>query len=276
MAPLLALLLVLAACDGILAQTPRLASSGIAAQHGDSGSGLLRGVDSAGAPRVAAECPAGFGSKAGVCAQCGEGTFSNGSAPCEPCPAGTFAPLPGLARCVACGAGEVSLGGDSQCVFCPSGTVANQVRTHCDRCPRGSWSLSGDAACRLCAPGTFNEREGEPGCEECGRGRFNPEQGSVSPLSCVPCPAGRFCPYTANVAALECDPQGVAPQAGLAACSPCPWLFYADPNRLGCKAHGSFYAIFLCTLLSVAAALVGVVKCPRLAWSRLETLDGLI
>ena len=119
-----------------------------------------------------------------VC-EAGRHAMTEGSAVCEECPRGTYAPEPGW--------GE-------ECLECEVGGVPNANRTACAQCAAGTyWNAS--ATCAACPAGTFKPGTGGTllDCATCPSVRAN-DDGTACLCSTDParvehaCPANWTCP----------------------------------------------------------------------------------
>ena len=78
--------------------------------------------------------------------------------PCQLCPLGKFAALPGAAACEPCPIGTSAPNmGMKGCVDCVQGTFAAEIATiRCDICPLGRYSAApGASSCAECPAGRF-------------------------------------------------------------------------------------------------------------------------
>lgn len=141
--------------------------------------------------------PPGF-SAADTCAPCPVGTWSgaigfqglsgpNSTAPCNVCPANTFAPTTGStdsSDCLPCGASLGSPAGAGVC--CAAGFWSAPFTALCVACPAGTRSSikgAGSAStCRPCGAGQFSNA-GSPTCSACAPGT----EPDADKGACVPC-----------------------------------------------------------------------------------------
>jgi hypothetical protein len=186
-----------------------------------------------------------------VCAA-GYGTPANGSSQaCQLCSPGTYASMPALAACTACGPGPgytsapgakaasechclAGYGGPS-CILCPAGFYMEFNTTtsrDCVSCASGFGPFSkftsppGSTTSNqcACAPGY-----GGVNCTECERGYWS---AGGSNVVCTPCGAGRT---TSAKAAFSSDQCVCAAGRGGSACEPCPigtyrWVDQTHPG----------------------------------------------
>ena len=73
----------------------------------------------------------------------------------ETCAAGSYSPGPGASNCTACGAGETSEAGATQCVFCLAGTYLSENGGCVDCGADDLWSANQAASCEPCIGGSF-------------------------------------------------------------------------------------------------------------------------
>lgn len=161
------------------------------------------------AAAVADACDPGEGTP--LCDTCARGWFSDGTAPCAPCVAGTYGPAAHLHACTPCPAGSYQPG---------------LAKTQCIPCAAGASSPTGAVECEACANNTYAPVPAMPSCIACpngsvadaGRERCAPcETGFVATAGvCAPCPAHATTDYEARQCPTECD--SVTPPA----CEECP------------------------------------------------------
>lgn len=187
-------------------------------------------------------CAPGFGASntAGSvlsCSKCTPGSFSpsDGTLPCQHCPAFTLAIDLQTS-------GKFGAGG-TQCLSCPAGLVANDSQTGCrcpelNRgcvCPAGWASPTGGPPCVKCGPGNTYAAErtwsGSQSCIACPEGSvakdgtgcvcragFHSEDGTpFADGGCELCPPGRFAAGSGSTKCLQCAPN-TAPNADRTAC----------------------------------------------------------
>ena len=134
------------------------------------------------------------------CLPCIPGRANNlpGQRACAVCPQNTFADDPEATVCRACGVGQKTPGnGSASCQPCPAGEAGTpcavcaegQFRTSamgassCAPCPAGfSQNVAGQAACLPCIPGRANNLEGQRACPWCGKKTYTdaPEATNLS------------------------------------------------------------------------------------------------
>lgn len=168
------------------------------------------------------------------------------------CPAGTFAPDPGLAdatECLGCLAGSycstpglsAPTGPCQAGFFCSNGSsVANPVnQTYGDQCPAGYYCPAGASAPSACPAGTFSAqlRVGAlAGCQPCSAGYYCPDGAQTSPHRL--CWGGWYCPggqAVPNPPAYNC-PVGFYCPEGAAVPLRCPSGTYQDaPSQYKCS-----------------------------------------
>eukprot|EP00698_Gefionella_okellyi_P007559 TRINITY_DN1855_c0_g1_i3.p1 TRINITY_DN1855_c0_g1~~TRINITY_DN1855_c0_g1_i3.p1 ORF type:complete len:3930 (+),score=866.22 TRINITY_DN1855_c0_g1_i3:1305-13094(+) len=116
---------------------------------------------------------------------CATGHYSStGQAPCQPCPAGTFAMVEGLTSCTNCSAGTWS------------SALGATVATECTSCAEGQFSTATGATdistCQWCAAGKWNDQAGSSSCENCAAGTWSNVTGLTQASDCSSCPAGTY------------------------------------------------------------------------------------
>ncbi|MEM9082615.1 MAG: hypothetical protein AAGB34_03385, partial [Planctomycetota bacterium] len=162
---------------------------------------------------------------------CDPGFFSStGNAPCDPCPATTFAPIAGLNRCLDCGSGSSSEPGASQCFTCDPGFFSNPLTEGlCVPCPIGTYTPGGNGSftCADCPLGTTSNPE-RTACIACPAGFvINQDTGA-----CEPCPASFFAPVAGLTQCLDCG-SGSSSEPGSTACFTCDPGFFSNPLTNG-------------------------------------------
>lgn len=125
-----------------------------------------------------------YGSASSACgakrAECVAGTYSRapaphaGSAPCWPCPRGSFQPIAGA----------------TACETCPNGTGTRKTGTanaeQCaPLCEPGFFGPGGVAPCEPCAAGSFQERPGAASCLQCAQGNSTLAPGASHRSQCI-------------------------------------------------------------------------------------------
>nr|KAF6427833.1 hypothetical protein HJG63_008321 [Rousettus aegyptiacus] len=210
-------------------------------------------------------CPRGF--------YCPEGSGLSG----QPCPPGTYGPVPGLrsrAGCHACDAGRFCPSANAtepagQCwegFFCSRGSSRPNPEAGTEEaagpCPQGHYCPRGSAVPQPCPPGTFSARVklgSEAACSPCPPGHYCSSPGLASPSGL--CSPGFFCLSGALIpngslgdstggpcpAGHFCPPGTATPrpcQAGtynsLAAqghCEPCPEGFFCPEGTSSVLGH---------------------------------------
>jgi Leucine-rich repeat (LRR) protein len=153
-------------------------------------------------------CPIGSFCPDGVSAhQCPRGQYSSiiAAKACAKCPAGYSTSSPGstafsdcLITPLSCAPGsfiQVSSTGESECQFCPGGTISpGGSSTSCSKCPAGTVShrAFNSTLCVSCPAGTYNSEDGQAlvthSCHPCGPGL----QSDGGAQQCRACPAGYF------------------------------------------------------------------------------------
>jgi hypothetical protein len=143
-------------------------------------------------------CTAGFaGLPSAPCMTTG-GTFEPLSG-CEPCTAGRYADVDGLALCIRCPSGKymssstVGSVSSTDCIGCGAGKYATTIgaiaESSCIDCTAGKYTNTvGQSQCIDCSPGFYESLTGSSGCDSCSRGRYS---ASVGATTCVCCPAGK-------------------------------------------------------------------------------------
>merc|ERR1719175_548198 len=85
------------------------------------------------------KCGVGFGANSEgefvKCDECAEGTFSDGTGPCESCQAGQHG-VKETGKCVACAPGSYSDGTATSCAACAEGTFSDGTEP-CSACENG-------------------------------------------------------------------------------------------------------------------------------------------
>ncbi|GMH82895.1 hypothetical protein TL16_g09417 [Triparma laevis f. inornata] len=146
-------------------------------------------------------CPAGKYSDVygkNVCTNCEVGKYYGGPAGaetadmCEDCEAGKAAPVPGLASCESC-IGSYS-NGTAKCEPCPAGKYSNETDAKtadtCKLCEAGKAGKDGARSCKSCAAGTYSADDGAGECENCIAGTFSTEVEATSDSTCTMCREG--------------------------------------------------------------------------------------
>jgi hypothetical protein len=111
-------------------------------------------------------------------AQCGLGTYCDGSGIARPCPAGRYGDVAGLTN-------DSCSGSCANGVLCPLQTTSAAGQP----CPAGGYCISGVA--QPCPSGTYNPSTGAGNvtqCLLCPAGTFNAGTGASSVVECSPCP----------------------------------------------------------------------------------------
>ncbi|KAG9482440.1 hypothetical protein GDO78_011238 [Eleutherodactylus coqui] len=157
-------------------------------------------------------CTAGYycteGSSSPVQQEVKQGYYSMaGAFRPEPCPPGTFQPLPARSSCTLCPPGNFcnasSLSEVFSCPqghFCPAGS-----QSVCSICPVGHSCLSGDIL--LCPLGYFCPEGMNTGPIPCPPGTFSSVTGLTNADGCLPCPPGMFCSnWGSRTVSGSCDP----------------------------------------------------------------------
>jgi hypothetical protein len=141
-----------------------------------------------------------------ACYRCDAGKASAAyTTSCEPCPAGTYAPLGSEAcyncpagkysgaqwgSCGSCGAGSYAAERSGGCATCPAGTYSGNEWGSCANCPAGQYSGAGAGGCTNCPAGQ-DSVERSSGCTGCATNYFNPTSGGLCTL-CDVCPANQY------------------------------------------------------------------------------------
>lgn len=159
-------------------------------------------------------CPC-FTSGQWSCGQCALGFFKSDSsnAPCEKCPADTFADNLGQTSCTPCAPNSSAAEGSSYC--------------QCKPGFENTTTIDGNFACSPCQPGQYKDLTGNSPCIACPAGTSNANKAShkQEAESCTPCRNGE---YSLDGAAncTQCganfyQPPGTG-QNSSATCLPCP------------------------------------------------------
>ncbi|XP_074158322.1 uncharacterized protein LOC141562243 [Sminthopsis crassicaudata] len=213
-------------------------------------------------------CPRGF--------YCPEGTGLNW----QPCPAGTYGPVPGLGslmECRVCDRGKFCLmanATDADCSPCPPGHYCNATGLTApsglcskgffclggaitpnssirDRrggpCPTGHFCPRASVVPQVCLAGFYNPLPAQSSCKPCPQGFFCPENSSSFVAN--ECPAGHYCPpATASASQFPCPRGTYNPQKGsdqVSDCIPCDPGMYCPVPGLA-KPYGPCNAGFHC------------------------------
>ena len=126
-------------------------------------------------------CPDGFFWSNLVCSPCPIGTARGSNTDtrfqCEPCAPGSVAPLPGMASCTVCEAGQFAASPQAPCIFCPDNSASSAgsvvciacaagqraVGATCENCPAGRYSFGLTSNCTACDDGWVSG----PGASHC-------------------------------------------------------------------------------------------------------------
>ncbi len=120
----------------------------------------------------------GFQGSRNARAQCGPGTYCDGSGIARPCPAGRYGDVTGLTN-------NSCSGACTNGVLCPLQTTSAAGQP----CPAGGYCIAGVA--QPCPSGTYNPSMGAGNvsqCLLCPAGTFNAGTGAASVVECSPCP----------------------------------------------------------------------------------------
>lgn len=135
-------------------------------------------------------------------------------------------------RCLACAAGQFSLGGTATCERCPPGTTSlAQIRSaSCTKCPAGTFSgSSGSPRCTPCPQGSYGDGEGYSSCKLCPSGKTTRSTGARQSSDCSL--ASTVCPkdsvWTGSACAKTRDGSADCPvntyyETKARACQSCP------------------------------------------------------
>ena len=215
-------------------------------------SGQAAATDPAtGAPLcVGIPCAQGYTGIPGYCGPCAPGTYKPvvGSAPCDLCPANTYAPSEAGARlqdCLPCLNHSTSLAGASQCTCnagytgptclpCAPGTYKFiPGNASCAPCEQGGQSQGlASLHCHACPNGTFAPTTGLSACADCDRGTYQNSTGASACALCAPGHASR--PLPPRPDCLDCPPGSYTPTPGADACPSCPPGSYSGAAATAC------------------------------------------
>ena len=169
---------------------------------------------------------------------CPPGYFcsTKGSLP-EPCPLGTYYPLPGaqnVSQCEICPPGRVCGVGTAEPLNCSAGTFREQeggesLQTDCYDCYVGSYCVSGSVTPVACVSGTVRSTPGGSGpssCSPCPTGYWCGENTSVP----TACPVGTFRNETGGTSVASCESclPGSYCLEGFSTPTPCPSGTYCN------------------------------------------------
>ena len=165
----------------------------------------------------------------------------------EPCPLGTYNPLPGAqneSQCEICPPGQVCGVGTTEPVNCSAGTFREQwgggsLETDCYDCYAGSYCVSGSVYPVACVAGTVRATPGGSEasscslcpmgywCGEntsvptaCSAGTFRSEPGGISAASCQSCLLGSYCLQGVSNST-PCPSGTYSNSTGATVCLPC-------------------------------------------------------
>lgn len=139
------------------------------------------------------------------CRVCPVGSSCVGDGKATPCPAGTYAKVPGSTSCRPCPSGfstEVGVTGASSIVecslelkrSCSAGFSFSSSTSTCSRCSAGFYAADGDAGCSACPRGKYQLPSAlvsnAASCTSCPVGRFSSTLNATSASTCMPCPSG--------------------------------------------------------------------------------------
>ena len=129
-------------------------------------------------------------------------------------------------------------------MLCPGGRYQNLIASaDCEECMPGTYAQADEVSfeCKKCERGRYVGEAGRESCESCAVGTY---QNSESASTCLACAAGTVAPLVGSEDCAECSSSvDFQPEAGQAACVPCPAHSIAVNGHTDCHCGVYYYAI---------------------------------